>query len=169
MPIVAFFITYKLHDIYVATAVLIGLMGMTLIIQYIWKRQVEKMHLISFLFILIMGGATIFFRNDTFLKWKPTVINGIFALVFLGSHFTAETVFERILKGKIPAPPEVLKKHNVAWIIYFIFLGVANYVVAFNMSTDAWVNFKLFGNLAITMVFAVFQAVSLGKYIKQQS
>lgn len=168
LPVLLFFIAYKLDGIYVATAVLI----VTSLAQVAWlwfrHRRIEKMPLITALLVLLLGGATLLLHDETFVKWKPTVVNWLFALAFLGSQFIGgKTLIERMMGGAIDLPAEIWSRLNTLWVAFFALMGVANLYVAFNFATDTWVNFKLFGMLGLTLVFVVLQSFYLARHLKR--
>jgi intracellular septation protein len=179
LPIVLFFIAYKfggglyiwdgqeydIKGIYVATAVMI----VATIVQtsYGWLRhgKVEKSHLITLVLVLVLGGATLWLQNPNFIKWKPTAVNWLFALAFLGAHvFTDKSLLERMMAEHIQLPTAIWFRLNIAWILFFILSGMANLYVAFNFDEATWVNFKLFGLLGITIIFIVAQSIYLAKH-----
>ncbi len=167
-PILAFFIAYKMYDIYVATAV--AIVGSIIQVGFSWlqHRKVEKMHLITMLMIVVLGGATLVLQDENFIKWKPSVVNWAFGLVFLGSHFIGKKVIvQRMMGGSIELPAQIWPRLNIAWAIFFIFTGFLNLYVAYNYDTDTWVNFKMFGMIGLTIVFIICQAFFIGKYIKE--
>jgi len=165
-PIVLFFAAYKLADIYVAT--LAAIVGAVLQVAYTWlrTRKVETMHLISLVLILVFGGATWFLRDPTFIKWKPTVLNWLFAIVFLGSQFIGrQPVIQRMLSAQIELPAEIWRRLNLAWTAFFIVIGGINLYVAFHFEESVWVNFKLFGMLGLTVLFVLLQSFYLARHM----
>jgi len=165
-PIVLFFAAYKLADIYVAT--LAAIVGAVLQVAYTWlrTRKVETMHLISLVLILVFGGATWFLRDPTFIKWKPTVLNWLFAIVFLGSQFIGrQPVIQRMLSAQIELPAEIWRRLNLAWTAFFIVIGGVNLYVAFHFEESVWVNFKLFGMLGLTVLFVLLQSLYLARHM----
>lgn len=175
-PIVLFFIAYKTHDIYVATGVII--VASMLQVGYSWlkNRKVENMHVITLLLVLVLGGATILLHDENFIKWKPTVVNWLFAAAFLGSHFIGKrTIIQRMLDHNISLPSPIWPRLNMLWTGFFIVMGIANLYVAFYFApelsaqerTDIWVDFKLFGMMGLTFVFVILQAVYLARYIQE--
>lgn len=167
LPLLGFFIAYKMYDMYVAVVVLAVLMTIGLALLKIQKKPITHMQLLSWVLVLIFGGVTLIFRNEIFIKWKPSVLNWGFALAFLISHFVGKENFtQKIMsQAQIKVPDFVWKKLNFAWIIFFIFSGIVNIVVAYNFSTDIWVNFKLFGLVGLTLIFGLAQAFYLRKYL----
>ncbi len=167
IPLLGFFIAYKAVDIYLAVIVLMALMALGLVILKVQKKTITNMQWISFVLVLIFGGITLAFRNEMFIKWKPTVLNWGFGLAFLVSHFMKKTFTERLLSAaKIEAPVAVWKKLNLSWIIFFALSGALNIIVAYQFSTDVWVNFKLFGLFGLTFLFAIGQALYLKNHLK---
>ncbi len=167
LPILLFFIAYKLADIYVATGVLI--VATLAQVGWIWLRQhqVEKMPLFTAALVLALGGATLILHDPVFVKWKPTVVNWLFAAVFLGSRFIGrKTLLERMVGGQLELPAPVWVKLTLAWAGFFLVMGAANLYVAFTFSENTWVNFKLFGLLGLTLVFVLAQAFYMSRHLK---
>jgi len=165
-PVLAFFIAFKLPDdperaIYIATATLIVASIIQLSIYWLLYRRVEKMHVITLAVVLVFGAATLLLQDERFIKWKPTIIFWLFALIALGSQFIGKkTVFERMIgmaEQKITAPPHVWARLNLSWVLFFIIAGIANLYVAFNFETNTWVNFKVFGLTALNFIFVLGQ------------
>lgn len=167
LPILLFFIAYKLTDIYVATGVLI--VATLVQVGWIWlrRRQLEKLPLFTAGLVLVLGGATLIFHDPIFVKWKPTVVNWLFASAFLGSVFIGrKTLLERMMGGQLELPTPVWVKLTFAWVIFFIILGTVNLYVAFTFDENTWVNFKLFGMMGLTLLFVLAQAVYLSRHVK---
>jgi intracellular septation protein len=168
-PVILFFVAFKTFDLFVATAVIMAASLLQIAIHWVRTRKFETMHVITFAAVVLLGGATLIFRDERFIKWKPTVAYWITALVFAGSHFVGskKTVIQRLMGEQISLANTIWTKLNISWIIFFILAGALNLAVAFNASTEVWVNFKLFGLLAITLVFAVIQGLFINKFIPQ--
>lgn len=192
LPIVIFFIVYKfapetvelispiltpsleadlaaLSPIILATAVLIP----ATVLQMLYTRwttgSIEKMQLVTLLLVVVLGGMTVLLQNKAFIQWKPTIVNWLFAAAFWGSQvFTQKSLIERMMGGNLSLPSDVWIKLNYAWVAFFIGSGILNLVVAYQFSEEAWVNFKLFGLLGLTLVFIVVQTLFLQRYIKQE-
>ncbi len=166
-PIVLFFIVYKQFDIYVATATLMGASALQVLTGWIATRRVEKMHMFTLILVLVLGTATLLLQDERFIKWKPSIVNWLFAVVFLGSHFIGERpIIQRMMSDHISMPDNIWFRLSLSWIVFFIISGVANIIVVFNFDTDTWVNFKLFGMLGMTLVFVILQSIFLAKYIQ---
>ncbi len=154
--------------ILLATAVVI--LATLLQIGWVYLRhgKVDRMLWISLGLVTVFGSMTLLFRDDTFIKWKPTVLYWIMS----GSMLTA-TLFQRnavrlMLKDKIELPEVAWSRLNLAWIIFFLAMGGLNLFVAFHYSTDTWVNFKLFGGMGLLLLFVLAQGAYLSRYVKEE-
>ena len=168
-PILLFFIAYKLYDIYVATLVAI-VASFVQVGGYWWKhRRFENLHLITLAMIVVLGGATLYLQDESFIKWKPTLVNWIAGVLFLGSHFIGgKTIIERMMGHAIMLPAMIWRRLSVAWVLFFVLLGVVNLYVVYSFDTDTWVNFKLFGMLGLTLVFVIGQAFYLSRHMQEK-
>jgi intracellular septation protein len=165
-PILLFFICYKAYGIYSATAVAMVASLVQVIFYRIKHQHYEKMHLISMSLILVLGGATLFFHNPWFIKWKPTGIYWLSSLVFLGSAVIGKkTLIQTMMEGNIQLPPHIWGRLNTAWALFFILMGALNLYVAYSFDTDIWVNFKLFGGAGFTFLFVFLQSIYLTRHI----
>ncbi len=166
-PILLFFIAYKFFGIFVATAV--AMIASLFQVGYYWFRhhRVEMLHIITLVTILILGSATLLLHNIMFIKWKPTVIYWVFALVFLITQFFGpKTLLERMMDKQITLPPMLWKRLNLSWVFFWALMGIANLYVIYNYNTNTWVNFKLFGTLGLTILFVIGQSFFMRKHIK---
>jgi len=166
-PVILFFAAFKLFDIYVATAAAIA----ATFLQIGWlkwkKRKVDAMMWISLAIIVVFGGATLALHDETFIKWKPTVLYWLLGAVLAGSElFFRRNLIRAMLKGQVEVPETAWTRLNWSWVGFFAFMGAANLYVAFNFSTDTWVNFKLFGGMGLMLVFVVLQALFLVRYVE---
>ena len=169
-PILLFFVAYQLYDIYVATAVAIVASIVQVGWQWLKQRRVERMHLITMIIIVVLGGTTLILQDERFIKWKPTVVNWLFGVAFLGSQFIGKkTIAERMMSNAMALPAAVWIRVNLAWAVFFIAMGVLNLYVAFNFDTDTWVNFKLYGMLGLTLAFVIAQAFYLARHLEPES
>lgn len=166
LPIVIFFVAYKTYDIYIATATAIACVVAQIIFFYIKGKRPETMHWVTLLFIVVLGGATLYLRDEIFIKWKPTVVYWILGLIFLVSRYVGKkTLAERMLDKNIELPKPIWYKLNTSWYAFFFIMGMLNIFVVYNFDTDTWVNFKLFGTLGLTLVFVVIQGLVLSRHI----
>lgn len=168
LPILLFFVAYKTYDIFVATAVAIVATLIMVAVFWLKHRRVEKMHLITLAIITVFGGATLIFKDPTFIKWKPTVAYWLFAVAFLGSQYIGDrSITQRMMGHAITAPERVWKRLNLSWAIFFIIMGFLNLYVAFNYPEDTWVNFKLFGLMALSIIFILGQGIFISRFLSQ--
>ncbi len=167
-PVVLFFIAYKMYDIYTATVVIIVASVAQVLYFYMKHKRIEKMHVITLVLILVLGGLTLYLQDEDFIKWKPTIVNWGFALVFLGSHYIGQKpIIQRMMDQMIQLPELVWERLSWLWIAFFILSGATNLYVAFNYDTDTWVNFKLFGLMGMTLVFIIIQGLYINKYMQE--
>ena len=168
-PIILFFAAFKAADIYVATAVAIAAtFGQ---IAWVWWRhgKVDTMLWISLALIVVFGGATLLLHDETFIKWKPTVLYWIFASVLVGSAtLFRKNLIRKMLEEQVALPEALWGRLNLAWAAFFAAMGVANLVIAFNYPTDIWVNFKLFGGMGLMLLFIFAQGLWLAKYVTEE-
>jgi intracellular septation protein len=169
LPVALFFVAFKVADIYVATAVAIA----TTFVQVAWLKlrgkPVHAMLWASLGIIAFFGGATLLLQDETFIKWKPTVLYWLLAAVLA----VAALVFHRnlvraMLSEQVQLPDPVWARLNWSWVAFFAFMGGLNLYVAFNYSTDLWVNFKLFGGMGLMLLFVLVQAAFLAKYVEEK-
>jgi len=131
------------------------------------RRKVDAMLWISLTIIVVFGGATIYFRDDTFIKWKPTILYWAFAVSLLVSQvFIKKNLIRAMMEKQVVLPEPIWGKLNLAWIIFFTLMGLLNLYVAFNFAIDIWVNFKLFGTMGLMFAFIFVQSLFLSKYMK---
>ena len=167
-PVILFFVAYKLANIYVATGVAIAATFAQVGWLRLRRRRVDPMLWASLGIIVVFGGATLLLRDETFIKWKPTVLYWLFALVLAGSAvFFRKNLMQLMLRAQVVLPDAVWSRLNWSWAGFFAFMGAANLYVAYSFSTDAWVNFKLFGGVGLMLLFVVAQALYLGRYLEQ--
>lgn len=166
-PIIAFFIAYKLWGIYIATAVTMGACALQNIAYWLKHRRFEKLHVITLISVFVLGGFTLIFHKPIFIKWKPSIIYWLFAGALLTSHFIShKNLLHRMLGDKISLPVKAWTHLNIAWSCFFLFLGALNVYVLYHYNTNAWVNFKLFGTLGLTLIFTIAQAFYMSKHIQ---
>ena len=170
-PVILFFIAFKFGDIFVATGVAIAATFVQ--IGWVWfrHRKVDNMLWVSLGIITVFGGMTLIFHDETFIKWKPTVLYWAFALTLIVSALVfRKNLIRTLLTEQMKLPEVVWDQLNWSWAGFFVFMGFANLAVAFafNFSTDDWVNFKLFGGVGLMLVFVIAQGLVLSKYIEEE-
>ena len=166
-PIILFFVAFKFGGIYVATGVAIA----ATLIQIAYLRmktgKIEPMQWISLGVIVLFGGATLISHNDTFIKWKPTVLYWLMGgALLVGQSFLKKDILKNLMGAQMELPAPVWRTLNWSWIGFFGAMGVLNLWVAFHFDTDTWVNFKLFGGLGLMLLFVLGQAAYLSRHIK---
>ena len=193
-PIIVFFIAYKIGDanaeatrafmaglglpqpvhagekpgIYLATLVaIVASVG-----QIAWVKlrgnKADAMMWVSLGIIVLFGGATLWLHDESFIKWKPTVLYWIFAAIIFGSAAFGRNVIRSLMNAQMELPDLAWSRLNASWGGFFAFMGVANLFVAFNFSTDTWVDFKLFGSLGLMLLFVIGQSMMLTKYLDKE-
>lgn len=193
-PVIVFFVAYKLGDanaeatrtlmaniglpqpagadekpgIYLAT--LVAIVASFAQIGWVKLRghKVETMLWVSLGIIVVFGGATLYLHDEHFIKWKPTVLYWIFAAIIFVAAAMGRNVIKSLMGSQMELPAAAWSRLNASWGGFFAFMGVANLFVAFNFSTDAWVNFKLFGSLGLMLVFVVGQSMMLARYMNKE-
>ena len=177
-PLLLFFAAFKLFDIYIATGVAIAASFAQVGIYWWLKHKLETMHLITLAVIVVFGGLTLLLHDDQFIRWKPTILYWVFALLVLGSHVLGDkTAMERLLGKQLALPAGVWRYYNLSWGLFFLAIGALNLYVAFyyaphepeSVRQATWVNFKVFGLLGLTLGFAVIQALFIARYVTPDS
>ncbi|HHB13367.1 MAG TPA: septation protein A [Chromatiales bacterium] len=154
--------------IYPATAVAILASLLQLAIGWLRHRRLERSHILSGALITVFGGATLLLHDPNFIKWKPTVLNWVFAAAFLTTQFVGgRPLVARLMDHALQVPEPVWYRVNRWWVLFFVFSGAANLFVAYRFSEGVWVNFKLFGLLGFTFVFVLLQAFYLARFVQE--
>jgi intracellular septation protein len=169
-PVIVFFVAFKFAGIYVATG--LAIVATFLQIGYLLARgrKVEPMLWVSLVIIVIFGGATLALHDETFIKWKPTILYWLFGGVLAGAALGFKKNLIRAMLGdKVQLPDAAWSKLNWSWVGFFVVMGVLNLIVAFRFSTDTWVNFKLFGGMGLMLAFILAQGLFLAKYVEEES
>ncbi|CAA9888818.1 putative intracellular septation protein involved in cell division [Candidatus Methylobacter favarea] len=167
-PVILFFIVFKLYDIYAATAVVIVATIVQVTFTWFKYHKVEIMQWITLALILVMGGATLYLQDEQFIKWKLSIIEWLFGVVFLGSQFIGKKpIIERMMSDNLALPSVIWKRLNTMWGCFFISIGFINLYVMYNYSTEDWVTFKTFGVPGLMAVFILLQMIFLYKYIPE--
>jgi intracellular septation protein len=169
-PVILFFAAFKLYDIYVATAV--AMAASIVQIGWVWlrHRKVDNMLWVSLGVILVFGSATLLLQDEMFIKWKPTVLYWLFAgTLAIAAAWFKKNLIRSMLGEQVTMPDIVWTKLLASWIGFFAFMGVLNLLVAYNFSTDDWVDFKLFGGIGLMLVFVVLQALLLARYVEEKA
>ena len=160
-PIILFFVAYQAWDIYVATAVAIAASAVQIVWTLVRGRKVEPMQWVTLLIIAVFGGMTLFFRDETFIKWKPTVLYAAMAIALAVALWgMRKNVLQILLGSQMVLPQPVWHRLTIAWIGYCLFMAAINGLVAHYFTTAQWVDFKLWG-----YVFPILFVIGQGLYI----
>ena len=185
-PVILFFAAFKLADIYTATAVAIVATFLQIGLLALLRRKIDPMLWISLGIIVVFGGATLVLRDETFIKWKPTVLYWLFGLALAGADLLLRrNLIRSMLGAQVQLPDPVWRRLNWAWVAFFAAMGVVNLYVAFVFSegfcadvvdvvarneceNNVWVNFKLFGGTGLMVLFVIGQAFYLSRHLQEE-
>lgn len=156
--------------ILIATFVAILATFLQIAIVWLKHRKVDTMLWVSLAIIVVFGGATLFFHNPTFIKWKPTALYWMFGTVLLGSATLLQrNLIRKMLEAQIKLPDEIWGRLNLAWAGFFIAMGLLNLYVAYSFSEETWVNFKMFGGMGLMLAFVLGQGFYLSRYMEEET
>jgi len=168
-PVILFFAAFKLAGIYVATAAAIGATFLQIGLRALLRKKIDTMLWVSLGIIVVFGGATLVLRDETFIKWKPTVLYWLFAAALAGAALLFRRNLIRSMLGEqVRLPDPVWARLNWSWVAFFALMGGANLFVAFSFTTDQWVNFKLFGATGLMLLFVIGQALFLARHVQEE-
>lgn len=160
LPIIVFFVVYKIEGIYAATAALIVATGVQVAVQWLRQRTVNKLLLVSAGIVAVMGGITLALKNPVFIQWKVTVVYWILAAAFLvGATVLKKTLMERSMGQALELPRRMWRQLDLTWAVTFGLLGGANIFVMYHYDQDTWVDFKVFGALGATLLVLIGQVL----------
>lgn len=166
LPLIIFFVVFKIAGIYAATAALLVVTVAQLAVDWLRTRRVKKMPLITAALALVLGGLTLAFHDPAFIKWKFSVVYWLLGGSFLLTQLLGKRpLTARMLEEQIQLPDHVWLRLNQLWAGFFILLGFVNVYVIYHFSTEAWVNFKVFGVLGATLVFVVLQGFYIARHL----
>ena len=169
LPIILFFIAYKFFNLFIATYVAIAAAILHIVYMRLKGKKIEFMQWATLATICVLGGATLFFQNELFIKWKPTAVYWLLSLGFLTSQFVGQKpLARRMMERSLTLADSQWKKLNLSWVLFFTIMGGLNIFVLTYYDTNTWVNFKLFGTLGLTLVFILGQAFILSKQVPNQ-
>jgi intracellular septation protein len=183
VPIALFFIVYQLKGeqvslagweytfdgIFSATAVLMLATVLQVAVTYAITREFEKRLLWLLLAVMVFGGATLLFRNQMFIQWKPTIFNWALALVFGASQFIGDkNLMERTLGSQIHLPKPIWRRLNLLWVSNFAIVGALNLVVAYGFSEETWVSYKLYSAIGFTLLLTILTALLISPHLKEE-
>ncbi len=169
-PLMIFFVSFKFGDLMFATAMFMGAMTISMAASWVIERHISVMLWVTFAIVVIMGALTLYLQNETFVKMKPTIINGIFATVLFVGLMTGRPLIKVIMKSGIPEMRDegwyVLSRN---WAGFFAFMALLNEIVWRTQTTDDWVDIKTFAYLPITLVFTFAQVFTIQKYMPENA
>jgi intracellular septation protein len=163
-PLVVFFLANGRAGIFVATALFMGAVLVSLVASYALTRHLPIMPIVTAVVVLIFGGLTLLLQDDHFIKLKPTIVNLLFAGALFGGLLLNKPLLKIVLDAVFDLTDEGWRKLTLRWALFFLFLAALNEVVWRNFSTDTWVSFKVFGVMPLTFVFALAQVPLLQRY-----
>ncbi|MBT4183561.1 MAG: septation protein A [Nitrosomonadales bacterium] len=164
LPVILFFISFKVYDIFIATAVAIAVTLLQVFYDYFKNKKIDKMLLFNGSIITVLGGLTIILQDKTFIMWKPSVLYWLFAGILLISNlFFEKNLIKLAINQKIQLKEIYWNHLNNATGLFFIALGFINLYVAYNFKEDTWVNFKLFGITGILFIYIIFFTIYISK------
>ena len=182
LPIVLFFIVYQFKGdtitvgdwthtfdgIFSATAVLMAATAIHLAVSFAITRRLEKRQIWLFLAVFVFGGATLFFRNQMFIQWKPTIFNWVLAIAFGTSQFVGEkNLMQRTLGSQLQLPRQVWTRLNLIWTTNFALVGSLNLYVAYFYSEETWVSYKLYSAIGFTVLLTILTAVLVSPHLRE--
>jgi intracellular septation protein len=163
-PLVIFFVVNARVDIFAATAWFMGAMVISLVLSKVILKKIAVMPLVTGAVVLVFGGLTLWLQDDTFIKIKPTITNGLFAAVLLGGLVFKHSLLKYVFGDVYKLKPEGWSKLTRNWGLFFVVLAIVNEVLWRNFSTDFWVTFKVWGVMPLTIAFSISQLSLLNKY-----
>jgi intracellular septation protein len=165
-PVILFFVAFKMFGIFVATGVAIAASFGQIAWLKARRQRIDNMLWVSLGVIVVFGSATLLLHDETFIKWKPTVLYWLFAATLVIAEFAfRKNLIRAMMEKQIQLPNPTWRRLLTAWTGFFIAMGFLNLYVAFNFPTDTWVNFKLFGGMGLMLLFVVLQAFMLSKHV----
>jgi intracellular septation protein len=168
-PLLLFFAAYKFYDVYVATAVAIIASIALILWLKVTGKPVEKMQWLALGVIVVFGGLTLALNDPTFIKLKPSVLYFAFALILIGGRlFAGKDLIKSVMGGQINMPDAQWTVLNWAWISFFVAMALLNMFIAYTYSMDTWVQFKVFGAMALTFVFIIAQVLWMSRYMVEE-
>ena len=156
-PLLVFFIGNSYFGIFPATAMFMVAVTLSLAITFAIANRISPMPIVTGVVVLVFGGLTLLLNDELFIKLKPTIVNTIFASVLLAGVLTERLYIKILFDNAFHLPDDAWKTLTYRWIGFFVFLAILNEVIWRNFSTDAWVAFKVWGIMPITLVFTLSQ------------
>lgn len=169
LPLAAFFIGFKLGDLFLATALIMVATLISIAIGYVLERKIALNPLLSGGLVMVFGGLTLLLNDELFIKMKPTIINLLFAIVLIGGALIFKKgLLRHILEMAFQLPDSAWRSLSVRWGVFFLFLAALNEFIWRNFSTDFWVDFKVFGMFTCTIAFTLLQIPFIKRHSVKQ-
>lgn len=156
-PIAVFFIAYRMGGIFTATGAFMVAMTIAVAISWFMSRKVPIMPLVTLVMVLVFGGLTLWLEDGDFIKLKPTIVNTLFGLTLFGGLAFGQLFLKVVFKEGFTLDDQGWRTLTIRWGLFFFFLAVLNEIIWRNFSEEVWVNFKVWGAMPITIVFALCQ------------
>lgn len=153
-PLGVFFLVNARTDIFTATGAFMAAVGVALTVNYVLERRVPVMPLVSGFFVLVFGALTLILNDELFIKLKPTIVNGLFAVILFGGLAVGRPLLQPLLGSMLQLQPAGWRKLTLAWACFFVVLAILNEIVWRSFSTEFWAGFKLFGIMPLTLLFS---------------
>lgn len=169
LPVLVFFLVYQWTDMVTATMALMASMSLFCLMEWMIRRKLTRARLLALVLVLLFGSATVLTRNALFIQWKPTILQWILAVVFLGSHVVGggKVLIRRLMENNVTLPDPIWIRLNLAWVGFFLLSGALNLFVAWSFSEEIWVRFKLFGLMGLTIIFALLQGAYMIRHVQE--
>lgn len=167
LPVILFFVAFRLADIYVATAVAIATSTAQIGWLLIRRRPIDTMQWVGLVIIVVFGGMTLLLHDESFIKWKPTILYWCFTAALGIASLLGKAPLRQLMGKQMRLPAPVWKRLDLAWCAFFALMGIVNLYVAYQFSTETWVSFKLFGTTGATLVFILAQGFYLSRHIQE--
>ena len=155
--------------IFVATAIFMAAMTVSLVLSRMLVGRLPVMPLVTFGFVLVFGGLTLWLQDETFIKMKPTIVNCLFGAILAGGLIFGKSLLAHVFDSAFRLDAEGWRKLTLRWAVFFFALAFANEIVWRNFSTDAWVNFKVWGTMPLTMLFMMAQLPLLKRHMPDKA
>jgi intracellular septation protein len=170
LPLAGFFVGYHYYNLFAGTAAIIVLTLVSLAVTWAYEKKLAMMPLISGIMVTIFGGLTLLLHDELFIKIRPTIVNCLFAAtLFIGVYAYKKPFLKYLLGTAFQLTEEGWLKLSRNWGIFFLFLAAANELVWRSFTTDFWVNYKVFGVMAMTLAFTIFQMVRMQRFVVEDN
>ncbi|MBL8710443.1 MAG: septation protein A [Rhodospirillaceae bacterium] len=164
-PIILFFIAFKMAGLMAATAILVGATILLLALNYAITRHVALMPLVTAIVVTIFGGLTLWLDDERFVKLKPTIVQALFALILFGGLILRRPTLKYVLGEALKMSDDGWRQLTWRFALFFTAMAILNEIVWRTVSTDLWVDFKVFGIIGLTMLFSIAQVPLMKRHM----